>query len=104
MGIFGQVALAVVAVQLTLLQQGNGGRCRFLGVETNLCGTMGKKKVVVDGQVYANRGIRSREAKEPSKCSDWSASREGDLPEKVDLRPYVSCGNYVNFCEEGVCL
>eukprot|EP00288_Rhodomonas_lens_P019130 CAMPEP_0177715812 /NCGR_PEP_ID=MMETSP0484_2-20121128/14190_1 /TAXON_ID=354590 /ORGANISM="Rhodomonas lens, Strain RHODO" /LENGTH=398 /DNA_ID=CAMNT_0019227829 /DNA_START=38 /DNA_END=1234 /DNA_ORIENTATION=+ len=75
---------------------------------------MGKKKVVVDGQVYANRGIRSREAKEPSKCSDWSASREGDLPEKVDLRPYMTdvenqaqsnscCANAVAGAYEYIC-
>ena len=49
---------------------------------------MGRRKVVVDGTTFANHGIKARagDAVDPCKCNDWSASREGDLPDKVDLR------------------
>mmetsp|Transcript_16122 Transcript_16122/g.20062 ORF Transcript_16122/g.20062 Transcript_16122/m.20062 type:complete len:405 (-) Transcript_16122:81-1295(-) len=56
---------------------------------------MGRKKLIVDGKEYANHGINSRtddgeEDVGPNKCSDWSTSIEGDLPNKVDLRPYMT--------------
>ena len=49
---------------------------------------MGKKKVVVNGTTFANHGIKARDgdAVDPGKCKEWSASREGELPAKVDLR------------------
>eukprot|EP00316_Scyphosphaera_apsteinii_P004293 CAMPEP_0119307836 /NCGR_PEP_ID=MMETSP1333-20130426/8219_1 /TAXON_ID=418940 /ORGANISM="Scyphosphaera apsteinii, Strain RCC1455" /LENGTH=512 /DNA_ID=CAMNT_0007311471 /DNA_START=47 /DNA_END=1585 /DNA_ORIENTATION=+ len=48
-----------------------------------------KRVVAPDGQTFANRGLRPNYAL-PSKASSWSRSVEGDLPAKVDLRPYCS--------------
>jgi hypothetical protein len=53
---------------------------------------MGKTKTVVNGEEYASRGIKSRgdDEQPPTMCDVWSPSRDGDLPEKVDLRPYCT--------------
>eukprot|EP00567_Pseudictyota_dubia_P014166 CAMPEP_0197437214 /NCGR_PEP_ID=MMETSP1175-20131217/4489_1 /TAXON_ID=1003142 /ORGANISM="Triceratium dubium, Strain CCMP147" /LENGTH=400 /DNA_ID=CAMNT_0042966675 /DNA_START=44 /DNA_END=1246 /DNA_ORIENTATION=- len=54
---------------------------------------MGRKKIIVDGSEYANHGIKSRtdgEEPPPAKCTDWSSSIDGELPQKVDLRPYMT--------------
>ncbi len=50
---------------------------------------MGKKRAVVNGQAIASHGMKVA-AVDPRRCSEWSATREGELPEKVDLRPHMT--------------
>ena len=49
---------------------------------------MGKKRVAIGGTTFANHGIKAKAggAVDPLKCNEWSSSREGGLPDKVDLR------------------
>eukprot|EP00286_Rhodomonas_abbreviata_P023608 CAMPEP_0181315888 /NCGR_PEP_ID=MMETSP1101-20121128/15608_1 /TAXON_ID=46948 /ORGANISM="Rhodomonas abbreviata, Strain Caron Lab Isolate" /LENGTH=406 /DNA_ID=CAMNT_0023423111 /DNA_START=39 /DNA_END=1259 /DNA_ORIENTATION=+ len=77
---------------------------------------MPRRKVIVNGTEFANHGIRNRgEPTGPMKVADWSAKeRDGDLPEKVDLRPYLTdvenqansnscCANAVAGAYEYIC-
>mmetsp|Transcript_53848 Transcript_53848/g.128331 ORF Transcript_53848/g.128331 Transcript_53848/m.128331 type:complete len:396 (+) Transcript_53848:73-1260(+) len=50
---------------------------------------MGRKTKNVGGEKVANHGLRAGDS-EPDKVSDWSASREGDAPERIDLRKFMT--------------
>merc|ERR1719410_1736907 len=54
---------------------------------------MGRKKVIVNGKEFATHGAKFGSGEgEPvfQKCVDWSRKTDGDLPQKVDLRPYMT--------------